>query len=94
MMTLTEMEQKVLDALTQNALDCSGGDFACAEEINTKALGLSKQQFGALLTSLETKRVISVDITYVNGGFRFNRYGQHRESKGTKVTQITFYGVL
>ena len=79
-MTLTTLEQKVYDALKQNAQDCSGGDFACAEEVDTKALKLTKQQFGALLTTLQGKGVISVDITYVNGGFG---------SKGTKVTQVT-----
>jgi hypothetical protein len=80
--TLTTLEQKVYDALKQNALACSGGDFACAEEVDTKALKITKQQFGALLTTLEAKRVISVDISYVNGSFR---------SKGTKVTQVTAY---
>jgi len=86
---MTQMEQQVLDALKDNALDCSGGDFACAEEVDTKALRITKQQFGAILTTLEAKRIISVDVTYINGGFTFNRYGQRRQSKGTKVTQVS-----
>jgi hypothetical protein len=80
--TLTALEQKVYEALLQNAQDCSGGDFACAEEVDTKSLRLTKQQFGALLTTLQEKRVISVDITYINGSYR---------SKGTKVTQVTIH---
>lgn len=85
--TLTALEQKVYDALKQNAMDATGGDFACAEEISTKDLGISKQQFGALLTTLETKGVISVDICYINDNLR-------RNSKGTKVTQVSFTEAL
>ena len=80
-LTLTALEQVVLDALRSNSEDCSGGDFACAEEIDTRSLGLSKQQFGALLTTLQQKQVIDVNITYVNQTYR---------SKGNKVTQVTF----
>ena len=73
---LTPLEQLVFDALKQNADDVSGGDFAMAEEVNTKNLGITRQQFGALLTTLQTKGVINVDITYVNNQER--------------VTQVTF----
>lgn len=79
-MVLTQLEQKVFDALKANS-ENNGGDFACAEEVNVKQLGLTRQQFGALLTTLESKKAISVDITYVNGSYR---------SKGDKVTQVTF----
>lgn len=79
---LTPKELAVFEALKQNAEAYTGGDFACAEEVNTRALGLSKQAFGGLLTTIAAKGLISVDITYVNGGFG---------SKGTKVTQVTFY---
>ncbi len=75
---MTVLEQKVFDALKQNAEDCSGGDFACAEEVDTKSLGITKQQFGALLTTLQEKRLIGVDVVYVNGD--------------RKVTQVTFGG--
>ena len=71
--TLTPLEQQVLDALHDNAQACSGGDFACLEDVNID--GLSRQALGGVVTSLENKRVISVDITYVND----------RE----KVTQVT-----
>lgn len=79
--TLTVNESKVFEALEQNALDCSGGDFSLAEEIDVKALGFTKQQFGALLTTLAAKGSIRVSVEYINGGPR---------SKGTKVTQVTF----
>ena len=76
MTKMTTMEANVLEALKQNSLDCSGGDFACAEEVDVRALKMTKQQFGAILTTLQTKRLIQVDVVYVNGG--------------TKVTQVTF----
>lgn len=80
--TLTPREAAVLDALRVSGAG-NGGDFAVVEDIDAAALGLSAQQFGALLTTLETKRRIDVDVVYINGSFR---------SKGTKVTQVTFRG--
>lgn len=86
--TLTQLEQTVLEALRENAADCSGGTFACLEEVHVKGLG--RQALGGVITSLETKGVIRVDVTYVNGGYSLNKYGQRRERNGMKVTQVTF----
>lgn len=83
--TLTALETKVFDALKQNAEDESGGDFAITERVNYKALGLSATQFGALLTTLQTKSWIYVSVTYVNGSFP-----GERGPRGTKVTQVGF----
>jgi hypothetical protein len=82
---LTSKEQRVLDALVRNGRG-NGGDFACAEDIDTKALQLTKQQFGALLTTLQTKGRIDVHVVYVNGSLT-------RGDKGDKVTQVTFRDV-
>lgn len=88
MINLTTLEQVVLDALKRNADDCSGGDFAIAEEVNMRGslatrIGyrMSRQQFGALLTCLQAKGLVRVDVTYINGNYR---------SKGTRVTQVSF----
>lgn len=83
----TTLEQSVYDALVQNAAETTGGDFACAEEVNTRALKITKQQFGALLTTLQEKGAISVHITYINQSI--TRWG--RRTRGTKVTQVLFY---
>lgn len=72
---LTTLEQKVLTAMKQNAESCSGGDFGIMEELRVK--GLTRQQLGGLITSLQTKGQVQVwEPTLVNG----------RE----KVTQFTF----
>lgn len=63
---LTELEQRVLDAL-DGAAGSNCGDFACADEVDLKALGISAKQYGGVLTSLENKKVISKGVTYVNG---------------------------
>jgi len=82
-LVLTPLEQQVFDAIEANAFACSGGDFACLEEVRIK--GLNRQQLGGVVTSLETKGVISVDITYVNEGVT----STGRRTKGDKVTQVT-----
>lgn len=82
---LTDLEKKVYEALWQGALDAAGGDFACLEEV--RVAGLGRQALGGVVTSLETKGVITVDITYVNQGFN-PRTG--RQTKGDKVTQVCF----
>ena len=74
-MKLTTLEQTVLDALKQNAEDCSGGDFAIVEELKAPK-GMTRQAMGGVITNLVTKRIIRVDVTYVNGN--------------EKVTQVTF----
>lgn len=76
---LTDLEAKVLDACWNSALDSTGGDFACLDEVSVPGVG--RKALGGVVTSLENKRVIAVDVTYVNGSYR---------SKGTKVVQITF----
>ncbi len=78
-MNLTTLERQVLAACYQSALDSTGGDFACLDEVSVPNLG--RKALGGVITSLETKGVISVDVTYINGSYR---------SKGTKVVQITF----
>lgn len=79
MENLTTLEQQVLDAAWNSALASTGGDFACLDEVHVPKL--SRKALGGVITSLENKRVISVDVTYVNGSYR---------SKGTKVVQVTF----
>jgi hypothetical protein len=74
MKTLTTLETTVLAALKQNAQDCSGGDFACLEEVDVE--GLTRKALGGVVTSLQNKGAIYVDVTYVNGD--------------EKVTQVTF----
>lgn len=88
MTKLTTLEQTVLDACWTAALNSTGGDFACLDEVSVKGLG--RKALGGVITSLGDKQVIGVDVTFVNAGFRFNRYGQRRENKGTRVVQITF----
>ena len=60
-MTLTTNEQKVFDALKHSA-SLNGGDFGFVEDLTrrTGVLGLTKQQIGALITTLQTKGLIEV----------------------------------
>ena len=68
---LTGKEQEVLDLLTANAQDEAGGDFGLLENVRYKTLGLTGQQFGALVTSLQTKGYVSVHgPVETNGGPR------------------------
>lgn len=76
---MTELERKVLDACWQSALNSTGGDFASLNEVSVPGVG--RKALGGVITSLENKKIISVDVTYINGSYR---------SKGTKVVQITF----
>lgn len=82
--TLTTLEQTVLDACWQAALDSTGGDFACADEVFVPKVG--RRALGGVLTSLETKRMIHMDVSFINQGI--TRTG--RRTKGTRVVQITF----
>lgn len=83
-MTLTALETKVLALLVKNADDAAGGDFGLLEgpgKVSYKALGLSGQAFGGVLTSLQEKGLVTVHAPhYINGGYA---------SKGTKVVQFT-----
>jgi hypothetical protein len=83
---LTALEAQVLDALKQGALDCSGGSFACLEEVNVKGLG--RKALGGVVTSLQEKGVIDVSVTKINQ--RMTRWGKW--TGGTKVTQVTIFG--
>jgi hypothetical protein len=87
--TLTQFETKVLAALKQNADDCSGGDFAIMEGF--KVPGLNQQQLGGVVTSLTEKKLIAVDVTYVNAGWTVGSNGRPRRTRGDKVTQVTFF---
>ena len=77
-LNLTALETSVLAALRANASDLPGGDFALLEELDAKPLGITRYALGGVVTSLENKKVISVDITYVNGDRR------------NRVTQVEF----
>jgi hypothetical protein len=78
---LTELEVKVMEALAQEANDCSGGDFAIVENINIP--GLSRKGLGGVLGSLSAKGQIEVAATMVvNAGTRY----------ASRVTQVTFPG--
>jgi len=69
-MVMTALETTVLAAMVQNALDAAGGDFGFMDEIDYKALGLTAQQFGGVVTSLQTKGLVNVDQPYkVNGEY-------------------------
>ncbi len=62
MARLTARETLVLDALKRSA-DGNGGDFAFVEDLTRGAdrlRDLSAKQVGALLTTLQTKRAITV----------------------------------
>lgn len=79
--TLTALESQVFAALKQNAEDVAGGDFGILGELKPTALGLSPQQFGALVTTLQTKGCVTVwGPVDINGGPR---------QGGTRVTQFT-----
>jgi hypothetical protein len=68
-MTLTPLEQKVLEALKDNAAG-NGGDFGIVEDIDTKVLGINRQQLGGILTTLQAKGVIAVHpAVKVNGEY-------------------------
>lgn len=77
---MTPLESKVFEALKQSA-EGNGGDFAISEDVDYRALKLSSAQFGALLTTLAAKGLITVTVSFMNGSFR---------SRGTRVTQVTF----
>jgi precorrin isomerase len=48
--------------------------------------GLGRKALGGVVTSLGEKRIIYVDVTFVNQGW--TRTG--RPTKGTRIVQITF----
>lgn len=73
MTKLTELETKVLAILKQNADDISGGDFAIMEEVDVRSLSLNRQQLGGVVSSLDQKKVIRIDVTYVNNRQRVTR---------------------
>ena len=78
--TLTALELTVYDALLDNALEQAGGDFGILETVNYRKLGLSGQQFGALVTTLQQKRKVTVyGAITVNGNTR----------DAARVTQFT-----
>jgi hypothetical protein len=65
--TLTTDERRVFELMKQNAEDVAGGDFGIMDEVNYKSLKLTGQQFGALVTSLQTKGYLTVhEPVYVN----------------------------
>ena len=55
-MKINILEKKVLEAVKQNAEDCSGGDFAIAGDV--KVEGLSVSQIKGYLSSLHKKNLI------------------------------------
>jgi len=58
-MKLTKLERLALDALRENAMAVSGGDFALLEEVRWPG---DRRQLGGLVSSLASKGVIeSVD---------------------------------
>ena len=74
-LTLTTLEQTVLDAMIACAMDCAGGDFGIMDEMDPKALGLTPQQFGGVVTSLQNKRRVEVhEPVYVNGDERIVQF--------------------
>lgn len=68
-MTLTTLERKVFEALRANAEEVAGGDFGIVGEIKYRKLGLTAQAFGALLTTLGEKGLVTVhEPIETNGG--------------------------
>ena len=61
---LTPLEAKVLDAMKTAAMDATGGDFGLMDEVDYKALGLTGQEFGGVVTALGNKGLVTVDDPY------------------------------
>jgi len=84
MTNLTPLETTVLEACWQAALDSTGGDFACLDEVSVKGLG--RKALGGVITSLQEKGVIFVDETFINQ--QMKKWGGW--TRGTRVVQVTF----
>jgi len=62
-MNLTTNERRVLSATLQNALDCSGGDFAFTDEVVVMLEGeQSAASVGGTLSRLQSKGLIWIDL--------------------------------
>ena len=65
MTTLNANEIKILKAVTDNALDAAGGDFAFSDEIHAYVKeDFSAHQVAGYLSALSTKGLICIDDTY------------------------------
>jgi hypothetical protein len=73
---LTAKELAVFAAMIDCAMDCAGGDFGIMDEVDYERLGLTGQQFGALVTSIQQKGCVQV-------------YEPHKVNGEHWVTQFT-----
>jgi len=62
---LNEKETEVLKAMADVAIDSTGGDFGCSDEV--KVAGLSGKHVGGYMSILEKKGLLSLHPTNVNG---------------------------
>ena len=68
MAKLNEKEKAVLNAVADNIQAATAGDFGFTDEVDYKELGLSEKQYGAYLTNLITKKMLTVDFTTTDAG--------------------------
>ena len=78
--TLTEKQKKVLNAIYEQAIDATGGDFGIVDEVmeNMKRSKMRRYQIGAIISTLVEKKLI-----VVHPKRRVN-------NEGKPIRQITF----
>lgn len=74
--TLMARQREILDLMIGAALDATGGDFGCMDEVTIPA-GLKKHAFGAYVTQLQTLGLVEVHDEYNVNGERGNRVQQY-----------------
>jgi hypothetical protein len=62
--TMNAKETEVLKAMADAAVDSTGGDFGCTDEVQVK--GLTAKQLGGYMTDLEKKGLVQLCPTTVN----------------------------
>lgn len=75
-------EQKVLKALYNNMLDCTGGDFGYMDEVDRT--GFTKHQFAGYISALKEKKVfdfLDTEGFKTNGMMVYGQFALNDEAK-------------